>query len=293
MQESGKKCPFAKVSSCNLSHSSVYQIKSGVPSAMKKTAIIVPCYNEAHRLKPWEFIKYAQENKGVSFVFVNDGSTDETQSKINEILDTSPVQIQCVKLQKNCGKAMAIYQGVLKAMEMDFENIGYWDADLSTPLTSVNRLCRVLDNPRVTIVMGSRVKLLGRKVERMMLRHYLGRIFATLASMLLELPVYDTQCGAKIFKNNFELKKAFARPFSVRWTFDVELLARLKIIKKKYRKPLIEASAVEYPLEEWTHMPGSKIKIRNLFSISLEFFKLALLLHAPGISYGYGKQFKT
>ena len=260
---------------------------------MKKTAIIIPCYNEAHRLKSWEYIKYAQANKEVYFVFVNDGSTDETQSIIDEIWNANPVQIQCVKLKKNCGKAMAIYQGVLKAMEMDFENIGYWDADLSTPLTSINRLCRVLDNPRVTIVMGSRVKLLGRKIERMMLRHYLGRVFATLASMLLELPVYDTQCGAKIFKNNFELKKAFSRPFSVRWTFDVELLARFKIIKKNYQKPLIEASAVEYPLEEWTHSPGSKIKIRNLFSISLEFFKLALLLHAPGISHGYGKQFKT
>lgn len=258
---------------------------------MKKTAIIVPCFNESQRLQSRNFTNYAHENEQVCFIFVNDGSTDNTRQIIEDLCRLSPRQAQCIHLKKNRGKATAVRTGVLKAMEMGFEYIGYWDADLSTPLNTIDSLCRVLDDPRVSVVMGSRVKLLGRKIERRIFRHYFGRVFATLASILLGLPVYDTQCGAKLFKNSPELAKVFSRPPLVKWTFDVELLARLKIIKEKYGRSSIEESTVEYPLEEWTHKPGSKIKIRDVFSVALELLILCLVLYMPGVSHLYREQF--
>ena len=174
---------------------------------MQRTAIIVPCYNESQRLKGHEFTYYARKNRWIYFIFVNDGSTDNTQEIIDELCSTNSSQIISIRHTKNLGKAEAVRRGFLQAIEMGVENIGYWDADLSTPLHSIDSLCGVLANDKITTVMGSRVKLLGRRIERLAIRHYLGRVFATFASLLLRLPVYDTQCGAKIFKNNDDIRK--------------------------------------------------------------------------------------
>ena len=77
------------------------------------------------------------------------------------------------------------------------------------------------------VILASRVSLLGRRIVRSTRRHYLGRIFATLASRILRVAVYDTQCGAKLFRCAPALAAALRDPFLSRWVFDVELLGRL------------------------------------------------------------------
>lgn len=247
---------------------------------MRKTAIVVPCYNESKRLNPNSFLTALAKEPNLSFLFVDDGSSDETLTILKAIKDRNAAQVDILRLEQNCGKAEAVRCGMLKVIESPFINVGYWDADLATPLETIEEFCSLLDSTDLTIVIGSRVRLLGRNVERNALRHYVGRIFATCASMLLQIVVYDTQCGAKIFKNSTALKEVFRKPFKVNWTFDVEMLARFSLVSAI--SPSQACSRwYEFPLKEWVDVKGSKVKLKDYWIGGLEFCILFICLHTP------------
>jgi dolichyl-phosphate beta-glucosyltransferase len=111
--------------------------------------------------------------------------------------------------------------------------------------------------------------LLGREIDRSVLRHYLGRVFATVASLILRLPVYDTQCGAKLFRVTPTTVSLFATPFCSRWTFDVEIIARH--IQKVGSVTTAATQIIEFPLYIWKDVAGSKVKPRHFF---IAFFDL-------------------
>lgn len=249
---------------------------------MRKTSMIVPCYNEAGRLKGEEFIRATDQDGQLHFLFVDDGSTDETREKLAALCESNPSQMQWMSLAKNSGKAEAVRKGFLRAFASDYRNIGYWDADLSTPLNAIPKFCEILETPGVRLVMGSRVKLLGRKIERRALRHYPGRIYATFASLVTGLPIYDTQCGAKIFENSEELRIVFGKPFHVNWTFDVEILARFLMLERYGKNTPVITSSVEYPLEEWIDVKGSKVRPSDFLIAAIELCRICFFLHAPG-----------
>jgi len=248
---------------------------------MRKTAIVIPCYNEAERLDTKAFLDMSGKEPGLRFIFVNDGSTDTTPGVLKAMCEKAPEKMSVFEMKENSGKAEAVRRGVLKAIEEGYSNVGYWDADLAAPLSAIPELCALIDSSGATVAIGSRVRLLGRRIERRFTRHFLGRIFATFASLILEIPVYDTQCGAKVFKNTPSLKAVFSVPFRVRWTFDVELLARLSIIEKAAGNARPESSWVECPLKEWEDVAGSKIKTKDFIRGGLELFLIFAFLHLP------------
>jgi hypothetical protein len=177
-------------------------------------------------------------------------------------------------LDTNQGKAEAVRRGVLEAFtDSSAALVGYWDADLATPLGAIATFSAILDEPRIQMVMGSRVKLMGRHIERDLTRHYLGRGFATLIAFALDLPVYDTQCGAKLFRANPLFARVFARRFRSRWTFDVEILARL-LEEERSGAIQVAEQCVECPLEAWRDQPGSKLKLAHAPRILLEIARL-------------------
>jgi glycosyltransferase involved in cell wall biosynthesis len=240
---------------------------------MPSCVIVVPCYNEAARLEPQVFLDFLSGHPGLSFLFVDDGSTDDTRAVIESLAGRSP-RIDALVLARNGGKAEAVRQGFLATLAGDASLIGFWDADLATPLAAIPEFVEVLRaRPEAEMVLGSRVKLLGRIIERKPRRHYFGRVSATMASMMLRLPVYDTQCGAKLFRRTPDLSALFDEPFLTRWIFDVEILARWL---ERRSVAAAERCIVEQPLMEWRDIDGSKLSTRDFLRTPKELLKLRL-----------------
>lgn len=226
--------------------------------------IVVPCFDEARRLRPEAFEAFAARVPGVAFLFVDDGSRDGTRERLADLVRRDPERFALLDLPENRGKGEAVRAGI-RAARPDAGLLGYWDADLSTPLDEIPRFAAELEaHPRCDLVLGSRVLLLGRNLERSALRHYAGRVFATCASLALGLAVYDTQCGAKLFRDTPEMRGLFAAPFLSRWCFDVELIARLAAARRaRGGTPAAEAIR-ELPLRTWRDVPGSKVGALDL-----------------------------
>jgi glycosyltransferase involved in cell wall biosynthesis len=239
--------------------------------------IVIPCFNEARRLDINKFKAYSTAAHSHRFVFVNDGSTDATLQVVEGLHQDDPHHFAFLDLPKNVGKAEAVRQGLLYAFEANPDFVGYWDADLATPLEAIADFCEVLQSqPQVEMVCGARVRLLGRSIHRTAHRHYLGRVFATAASVSLGLPIYDTQCGAKLFRVSSLVRLLFQQPFMTRWLFDVEIIARLiQACRDNHLRPAAEL-IYELPLKTWRDVPGTKVKARDFFK---SFFELATIHH--------------
>jgi glycosyltransferase involved in cell wall biosynthesis len=241
---------------------------------MPDCIVVIPCFNEAQRLNVRAFVEQALRDD-CALLFVNDGSTDGTGDVLDDLCAVNPENLSVLHLPQNCGKAEAVRRGLLSAFERHPQYVGYWDADLATPLESIAEFRAYLAaHPQVEILLGARVQLLGRSIERRATRHYAGRVFATAASWVLNLPVYDTQCGAKLFRNSERTRSLLAEPFGSRWIFDVELLARyLTAADLAGQSPadLIH----ELPLQVWHDIAGSKVRPRDFLRAAIQLADIA------------------
>ena len=224
-------------------------------------ALVVPCYNEAARLDRDAFLSFLTTHPGVQFLFVDDGSVDGTWDVLERMRAAAPGGVTTLRLASNRGKGAAVRAGILAAIAQHPAVVGFFDADLSTPLRAVDDFLTVLrTRQEVEFILGSRVLLMGRDVKRRASRHYLGRVFATATSLALDLPVYDTQCGAKMLRVNAATAALFAEPFRSRWIFDVEMIARYLRLPVPAGEPPRRDRLYELVLPAWHDKPGSKLR---------------------------------
>ena len=218
-------------------------------------ALAVPCFNERGRLDVARFAEGAESNN-LQILFVDDGSTDGTADFIAEKIKNHP-RLGLLRCEQNRGKGAAVRAGVLLLAKEcpDAQWIGFWDADLSTPLDEVRHMLRFhdLEGGEVEAIWASRVMRAGSHIERRFRRHLFGRLFATAVGELLGVRAYDTQCGAKLFRREI-VSSVFEEEFVSRWIFDVELYQRLG-----------HNQILECPVLSWTDQPGSKISVLREF----------------------------
>ncbi len=231
-----------------------------------KILLIVPCFNEQDRLRLDEFLKYGSSD--MHFLFTDDGSKDNTFAMLTEFCKQRG-SAWVYRCPENRGKANAIFEAFQFAKKeglvSNYEWIGFWDADLATPLDEVSYFLQYQSTfaPEKKLIFGSRILRYGSQIKRDPLRHYLSRIFVTFTDLILDIKCYDSQCGAKLFHQSI-MQQVFATPFLSRWVFDLEII-------KRVQKDLI----LEVPVRRWEDIPGSKIKfVREIFRVLRDLFRI-------------------
>jgi glycosyltransferase involved in cell wall biosynthesis len=220
-------------------------------ATLPKATIVVPCHNEADRLHLTAFSTFLMQTSRVRFVFVDDGSDDDTPGRLATLQGAHPDQVEVLSISRTVGKAEAVRRGLVQAIAGGAEFVGYWDADLSTPLATVLDLLHIGQRfTEVEVVYATRLRLFGRRIARSLTRRLIAKACTRLERAVVGLPVGDTRRSAKLLRNTPRLTRILAKPFSSARLFDVELLSRLAENRGEKSRALYEL-----PLVEWTAAP--------------------------------------
>ena len=237
-------------------------------------AIIIPCYNEEVRFPKHEFLRFLKSDnfQNIHFYLANDGSMDQTSSLLYELHNQFSETFFVIDNQVNKGKAETIRCAFIDLYAKNqYEWFAYLDADFATHPKELINIFNISNSKQgVKMAMGARWLHLGSEIVRDSKRHYFGRVFVTIASNMLGLKVYDTQCGAKVIHKDY-VKILKDEPFISKWIFDVEIFAR---IINAVGPQLAAKTIIEVPLQKWEDVDGSKIKLKDLLVLPLELFKI-------------------
>ena len=214
---------------------------------LPKVSIIVPAFNEAHRIadsirKIDAFMR--QSPLRLELIVVDDGSTDKTAEIVRGL---NVKGLRLIRNGDNHGKGYTVRQGVLAASG---EYVLFSDADLSAPVEELEKLLEVAIREGADVVVGSR-SLDRRYIEKHQsrLREFGGIVFNMMVRTFLGLRVHDTQCGFKLFQRE-RSRRAFERQTTSGFGFDPELL----FLAKRDGLKISEVSV------RWSHREGSKVK---------------------------------
>lgn len=230
-----------------------------------KTGIIIPCYNEEHRLDVAAFKKFISKKNNYHLCFVNDGSKDDTIRVLKDIQNSNPGKVSVVDLIKNGGKAAAVRAGAKYFYtRRNVNHIGFMDADLSTDFKDFNNLVNTLESNRnLGFVFGSRAKEASEQIKKDGVRAMISKMINILIVFILGLEIKDTQCGAKVFDANL-VPLIFGKKFYTKWLFDVEMFIRMK---RYFGKEQTLDLIFEQPLHRWVHMDDSKLGLKDSLEI--------------------------
>jgi dolichyl-phosphate beta-glucosyltransferase len=214
--------------------------------------LVVPCYRESARIGGFlpDLCREMMKLGAVQVMVVEDGSDAGEAERMRRIVDDLRAEHSCLlplkSLPENLGKGGAVYAGWRE--HGDAEWLAFVDADGACPVAEVVRLVGMTNAK--SALFASRIKMLGRRVDRLLKRHLLGRVYATLVSELLDVPVYDSQCGLKL------VPRAAFECISDRlevtgFAFDVELMVAL----------LDTGCAIHEVPIDWHEVPGGKVDL--------------------------------
>jgi dolichyl-phosphate beta-glucosyltransferase len=242
-----------------------------IEKSPSKVVMLIPCFNEGARLN-LKFWQQIADEINCEWMFIDDGSTDDTLKKIESITG-----IRVLSLDKNAGKAEAIRKGIRYVLDhpefIDY-NIGYIDSDDAFLIEDIKKVLEKFNSfeDGFDAIWVSRVALAGRKISRNTKRHLISRIIVTLLGFVYKEMPYDPQAGFKIFKARNFSNVIIDKKFKTRWFIDLEILTRMESLKKR------KLNIWEEPVSSWRDIPGSKINGLETLRVLFELWRVFRIL---------------
>lgn len=222
-------------------------------------SVIVPLFNEAKRAPPFLDKLLLYNNKKWEFIFVDDGSQDDTLKLVTSYNFFNKV---IISYNKNKGKGYAVKKGVEKARG---DSVIFIDADGSIDPSQIKYMLKYLKT--YDVVVGTRASQKS-KVKQYLLRKVIGIGFNLYVDLLYRMHIKDNLCGFKGFRKA-TAKNLFKNLLSERWVFDVEIFYKMK-----------EYGIFPYQMPiKWVHKSESKMTLLDPFKIAWQILLLKIYLN--------------
>lgn len=198
-------------------------------------SIVIPAYNEEHRLPPTlvkalDFL--CTHYQGLfEIIVVDDGSKDNTSKSIDVCIAQYP-HVRLIQLKQNKGRGIAVRQGV-EAAQGDL--ILEMDADGSVDMEAVERFVNYMNtHAHISLLIGSRNIEGARIVKRQpLLRMILGYTFFTLAWIMFGWDFRDRVNGFKMFRKS-AARDIFVHQYETGFLAEAELVVIAEQREWKY-----------------------------------------------------------
>lgn len=188
-----------------------------------KLSVIIPAYNEEHRIEATlQNVDAYLEKQSFDYeiIVVVNNSHDKTYEVVKQ-LESSTVQKATAMNLPEGGKGNAVKRGILEKASGDI--IVFMDADNATPISEIEKFLPFFDQG-FDVVIGSRYTNPDLvKHKQAFYRVVLSRLSNILIQLLAVPGVKDTQLGFKAFRAK-AAKDIFSRVTVLRWGFDMEVL---------------------------------------------------------------------
>lgn len=193
-----------------------------------RTCIVIPFYNESERLGDCSYLEKLEQNKSIDFIYVNDGSTDNTFSILTNKFPTKKI----ITYKENKGKGCAVREGLLYAVSNGYDVVGFLDSDGAFSLSDVGRILNsseslFRDDPNLGMIIGSRVSTSENNIKRSIARSLTSKVVKRIIKWNLRKLTnksFDTQSGFKLMRSSEQLKDFLKKDFQTKWFFDVEIM---------------------------------------------------------------------
>lgn len=212
--------------------------------------IVVPVFDEAERLADYgkplvDFVSGLPP--GSELVFVDDGSTDGTPERVDELIAAAPGAPLRLLRRPHVGKGAAVSAGL---WSLQTPLCGFCDIDLSTPLDDLERIADAAVRARA-LAIGSRDLTTSTLVQAEgPVRELLGRTYNRVLQAVVTPGVVDTQCGAKVAPRAvWDAVLPHCREEGFAWDAEVIAVAQA-----------LGLAVIEVPID-WRHDERSKINV--------------------------------
>ena len=232
----------------------------------KARTIVIPMYREAPHIAATirTLAGSALDDGETEFLFVDDGSEDDTVAVARTALAAASLPGSILRLGRNLGKGGAVRAGMLAASG---GVVAFSDADLSVGPADVVKCLAVVESGRAEVACASReVEGSRLPVRQPPLRELAGRSFNLVLRLLRLTRMRDTQCGLKAFTRE-AARGIFERLTVTGFAFDVELLVLADRLGLRVE---------EVPVE-WRHVEESRVRpVRDSVRMLADAFRIRL-----------------